>query len=94
MKNSLALFRLTQHCLIPQNQHSTEGLPNTSSVFPRMTINIICIYAHYAKYTWRFAVFLICCQQTAKIIDLLSANRQQTAKNIPYEKVSFIEKIL
>ena len=33
-----------------------------------------------------------CCQQTAKIIDLLSANRQQTAKNIPYEKVSFIEK--
>ena len=46
------------------------------------------------NYTWRFAVFLICCQQTAKIIDLLLANRQQTAKNIPYEKVSFIEKIL
>jgi len=45
-------------------------------------------------YTWRFAVFLICCQQTAKIIDLLSANRQQTAKNILYEKVDFIEKIL
>ena len=43
---------------------------------------------------WRFAVILICCQQTAKIIDLLSANRQQTAKNIPYEKVDFIEKIL
>ena len=46
------------------------------------------------NYTWRFAVFLICCWQTAKIIDLLSANRQQTAKNIPYEKVNILKKIL